>query len=298
MKHLFLTAAIAAAALNTGHGQARPAAKAPAAKPTAAAAPAAEPAPAAPTDEEAPKYAGFYIGGKQVSEISCYGVDEMNIVYPFFGSLETCDHFTVNTIGGSYDTKGKLQIEYIDRANYDRADMENLRAKYANKGYGVINRSNLLEGFNKHREVRPNSAYVVDEEHPAFSVLKYTELDPAKVANSVLFFEVITYNFNGQYVTGGYANAGDPLYAGRVVYTSPKIPLKGRVTTASVGAKSSTAKKGLAFVPIVGIVASAVKEKPLPEMTNENCVSVGQPVTLTTVKKVLRDNIGEEITVD
>lgn len=289
MKHFFLMLALGATALTPVCAQTKPAPKAPAAKPAAAAPAPAEPA-AAPAEEEAPKYAGFYINGKQVSEINCYGFDEMTVVYPFFSSLDNCDHFRVNVIAGSYDLKNKLQLEYVDRTEYDRADVENIRSKFAGKGYGTITRTGLLEKFNQNRGVRPGELYEGDNEKGSPAMLKYLEMDPAKIGKSVIFFEILTSVYSGS-----YDSQGNPTFRASLVYTSPKIPLTNRVSTASIGLKASSAKKGLAFVPLVGVVANAVKEKPLPEMQNENCVLPGRALTLLKVKKVLRDEIGEEI---
>ncbi|MDO7876576.1 hypothetical protein Q5H93_17660 [Hymenobacter sp. ASUV-10] len=284
MKQFYLTAALAAAVLTPVCAQTTPVPQ------TLTASAAVPVAAAAPADEEAPHYAGFYINGKQVKEINCYGFDEMTLVYPFFNSLDMCDHFRVNIIAGSYDLKNKLQLEYVDRTEYSRADVENIRAKFAGKGYGTITRTGLIEKFNQDRGTRPGELYEGNSEKGSPGMLKYLEMDPAKVGKSVIFFEIITSVF-----AGTYSDQGDPQFRGSLVYTSPKIPLTGRVSTASIGLKASATKKGLAFVPLVGVVANAVKEKPLPELQNENCALPSNAVTLPQAKKVLRDEIGEEI---
>ncbi|GAB3849079.1 hypothetical protein GCM10028822_12930 [Hymenobacter terrigena] len=287
--------------LGAAHGQARPAAKSvakPAAKPAAkaAAAPAAteeETAAAeeAPADQEAPQYAGLYLNGKRVSEIDCYGMNEYTIVYPYLAPLDVCNYFSIGLRAGSLNNKGQFVNELREFTMYKDGDADAVRAKYANKGYGVITRSGLLERFNAHREYRPSEEYFAEENMPSVNLLKYTEFDPGKYSGSVMYVEIYTYTHSGR-----FTDQGDAIYTSTKVYTSAPIALKNRISTGTAGLKDSNARKGLSFVPIVGAVAmAATKGKPLPEMTAEGCDYPGTAVSMTAIKKVGRDNIGEEV---
>ncbi|MDB5267977.1 MAG: hypothetical protein JWP58_1017 [Hymenobacter sp.] len=295
MKHLYLTAVLAVSMLGAAHGQARPATK-PAAK--AAAKPAAKPAAApaaaveeAPADQEAPQYAGLYLNGKRVSEIDCYGMDEYTIVYPYLAPLDICNYFVVGLRAGSLNNKGEFVNELREYTTYSDGDADAVRAKYANKGYGVITRSGLLERFNAHREYRPGEGYVAEANLPSLNLLKYTDYDPGKYSGSVLYVEIYTYTHSGR-----FTDRGEAIFTSTKIYTSAPIALKNRVSTGTAGLKDSNARKGLSFVPIVGAVAmAATKGKPLPEMTAEACEYPGTAVSMTAIKKVGRDDIGEEV---
>jgi hypothetical protein len=291
MKHFVLTLGLLAA-LGTAHAQTRPAAK-PAAKTAAKPAAAAEEAPAEETaaaDQEAPKYAGLYLNGKRVSEINCYGMDEYTIVYPYLDPLDMCSYFSIGLRAGSINSKGEFVNELREFTTYRDGDADAVRAKYASKGYGVITRSGLLERFNAHREYRPSDGYAAEENMPSINLLKYTDYDPGKYSGSVMYLEIYTYTHSGR-----YTDQGNPIYTASKIYSSAPIALKNRVSTGPAGFKESNAKKGLAFVPIVGAVAQAIKGKPLPEMTAEACENPGTAVSMTAVKKIGRNDIGEEV---
>jgi hypothetical protein len=290
MKHFYLTAVLAVSMLGAAHGQARPAAK-PVAK--AAVKPATAPTAAAeeaPADQEAPQYAGLYLNGKRVSEIDCYGMNEYTIVYPYLGPLDMCSHFAVGLRAGSVNNKGEFVNELREFTMYRDGDADAVRAKYASKGYGVITRSGLLERFNAHREYRPGEAYAAEENMPSLNLLKYTDYDPGKYTGSVLYVEIYTYTHSGR-----FTDQGEAIYTYTKIYSSAPIALKNRVSTGPAGLKESNAKKGLSFVPIVGAVAMAMKGKPLPEMTAEACEYPGTAVSMTAIKNVGRDDIGEEV---
>jgi hypothetical protein len=291
MKHVYLTAVLAVSMLGAAHGQARPAAK-PVAKPAAKTAttptPEAEEAPAA--DQEAPKYAGLYLNGKRVSEIDCYGMNEYTIVYPYLAPLDVCSYFSIGLRAGSMNSKGQFVNELREFTMYKDGDADAVRAKYASKGYGVITRSGLLERFNAHREYRPSEEYFADENMPSVNLLKYTDFDPGKYSGSVMYVEIYTYTHSGR-----FTDQGEAIFTSTKIYTSAPIALKNRVSTGPAGLKDSNARKGLSFVPIVGAVTQAMKGKPLPEMTAEACEYPGTAVSMTTIKKVGRDDIGEEV---
>lgn len=287
MKHFFLITAVAFGTWGAAYGQAKfplPVRKAPRPQPVAAQPlppeaqaaapvrrpPAPRPTATAATDGEAPKYGGFYINGTQASEINCYGADEFTLVYPFFSALDGANSFSVEVYAGSYDKKGKFHREYTDLAMYEETDADVVQSKFAGKGYGIITRSNLLALFNQNRGVRPGQGYTVNSSRPAFNILKYTTMDSTKIDRSVIGFTIYMMRFTG------YDAELKKQYSESLVYNSPEIKLVNRLNTAR----------------------PSLKNRQLPVMQSENCTPTGRAISLLQVKKVPRNGIGEEPSVD
>lgn len=299
MKHLLLSATLAVTALGSVYGQAKPAAA-------------------------KPKYAGFYINDKLVDEISCYGMDEYKIVYPYFSSLDNSDRYWIRVVAGSYDQAGKFVQEYSDNKTlYEDSGLEAIREKYAERGYGIVTKSNLIEDYNQHRATHPTSNYVVDLDNASINVLKYTNL-PANPKGSVVFYELYTSKIKGyetKYDATYSRDVTTPIYQpGTLVYTSPKIKLTNRVQASTVSTKPeatassapvAAAKKigklgqalnsRLGVVP-VGTAAQAQSDTQtgpvvalLPEMQVESCDNKSQAVSIDQVLEVGRNKFGETL---
>ncbi|RYU77778.1 hypothetical protein [Hymenobacter persicinus] len=309
MKHFLPLTALTLLLSATAFGQAKkaaPAAKAPA---TAAA---------------KPTYAGFYMNGKLVSEIDCYGVDEVSIIYPYFPVLDKADQLRISVVAGSYDQNGKFVLEYRDNKTlYEGVGLEALRDKYAERGYGIVTKSNLLQDYNEQRATRFDSDYIVDVDNPSFNVLKYTNLDPATHKGSVVYYEIGMWKIKGyetKYDEYSKSVKDMPIYESAVVYTSPKIKLNNRVLESTVAekmapaavAKAVVAKKskmvalralGAATGLPTGDGNVADETRPaevlakLPEMQNENCTPKGRALSLDDVTAVGRNGFGESVTI-
>ncbi|WP_400190216.1 hypothetical protein [Hymenobacter sp. B81] len=298
MKHFLLTTALVAASIGTGFGQAKKAA-APAGK---------------------PQYAGFYIDGKLVNEIDCYGVDEYSIIYPYFSTLTSSDRFWVRVVAGSYDAAGKFVLEYSDNKSiYEESSLDAIREKYMERGYGIVNKKNLLDDYNRNRATHPISNYIVDVDNASFNVLQYTNLDPATTKGSVVYYELYAGQISGhetKWDERQQREVTNPIIKASLVYTSPKIKLTNRVHAATVATKpggeggAATAKKlggklgralgGVAGVPgMAGQAQSESQSGPvvalLPEMQAGSCVSKGKAVTLEEVMAVGRNQFGESL---
>jgi hypothetical protein len=301
MKHLLLTATLAVTALGTVCGQAK--------SPAAA----------------KPKYAGFYINDKLVEEISCYGMDEYKIVYPYFASLDNSDRYWIRVVAGSYDQAGKFVQEYSDNKSlYEDSGLEAIREKYAERGYGIVAKSNLIEDYNQHRATHPTSNYVVDLDNASVNVLKYTNL-PENPKGSVIFYEIYTSKIKGyetKYDATYSRDVTTPIYQpGTLVYTSPKTKLTNRVLASTVSTKpeataalAAPAKKvgklGAALASRVGVGGAAsdlvagqaqsdTQTGPvvalLPEMQMENCDNKSKAVTIDQIMEVGRNQFGETL---
>ena len=271
-----------------------------------------------------PLYAGLYINGNQVSEVDCYGIDRVDLVYPFFSTLSgSIDRLDLRLSGGHYDQAGKFVVEYTrGYGSYEGVELSAIREKYAERGYGVASAPGQVEEYNNLRGNYPKENLIVGtdigEGAIAFPALKYTNTDPAATKGSVVYFEVfgsvITGYKSSRYSDGTVYNTY-PTFQSTVLYTSPKIPLRNRVLASTVAYKTGTPEPGTTTAsteaPKTGRFGRAAlgalnkftgssapgQRAPyqLPSATDEHCATKGTPLTLEQIQAVPAGGYGEQV---